>query len=164
MPGAGYISRETVVLDRTSATSGASIVATITTIEGEGLENFDELQIYIKASQILVGTAPVMDTYLYRAVVPNPDPDVDAHWTAWGHLTQMTPTLGIDDIMVAPIISGGLTNLNAAVAASRLRTSVPGPGSIYPGHWGKQIRIQEAMGGTVTTPAIYSIHFRGRIG
>lgn len=163
MPYAGAVRRETVVAARTSALSGTATVATVTTIQGEGLESFDELLVYIVSSQSLVGTAPTMDLYLQRAVVPDPNPATDAHWADFFAFLQFTTSAGLH--VTLPVSPTGASGGNTATAqdVARTESSMAARGVFY-GHWGDRIRIREKMGGTVTQAMIYSIHMTGRIG
>lgn len=159
------IKRETVVDDRTSGTTGTATVATVTEIGGLELQHFDEIMAHIKTSVSLAGTTPTMDIYFQIAVVPSPDATVDAHWDDYARFTQVTASA--DEILV--LGSGpptGAANPGSTGDVSHTRGVSQGgftQGVAFAFHFGDRIRIREVMGGTVTTAAVYDIHFTGRM-
>src|SRR3989337_4311615 len=157
------VAREKVISAQTSAASGTNVRATISRIadpNGEvvSLVLADELLVYLDVNTALVGTAPTMDIYLQMAVVPNPNPATDAHWTDIAAFAQVTTAL-VEKLLALPYTQvGAATGAGRAAANARDRTHATiTADTMYPTHWGDQIRMVEKMGGTVTTQAIYDV-------
>ena len=157
----GRTKQETLVSTRTSETTGTAVVATPTLLEGVPLDEFGELLIYLQVTTALVGTSPTMRIYLQRAVVPNPDESIDAHWTDIYCFLEITPASSQEEVVLFPIRPWGPTVQEIASWGFPREVATQVPREAYVGHWGSRIRIVEKMGGTVTTAAVYSIHATG---
>jgi len=157
------IQRATLVNERTSqASAGTATVATITEINGESLESFDQLSIYAVSSQNLAGGGTIT-IFFQRAIVPNPDPANAAHWTDWAAMPVTGSTI---NHILNSVEAKGVTSypLNGVVGAQIRQNEAMSNGQIYPVHPGDRLRIRELVAGTITTAMIYSIHVTGRIG
>src|SRR5689334_21478016 len=96
----GRTARETVISGRTAAASGTATLTevqgnetrqAVETVDGEPLDLFDELVVYLEVTAAFAGgTAPTMDLYIQRALRPNADPTVDADWDDFYHFPQVT--------------------------------------------------------------------------
>lgn len=150
--------REKVVSAETSATSGTRTVKTVTHLGGRALDEFDELEIYIEATQNLAGSSPTLDMFYQKAIRPSPDPADADDWTDYATHTQFGG--GANNIIRLPhSMSSGVPHV--ASMTRNKENEVQVAGSIVTGHWGDRLRIREKMGGTVTTPMIYNIYMTG---
>lgn len=153
---------ETVVSARTSGTSVATeTVTTVTEIEGIPLSEFDEIHVYVKSSQNIVGTGSQLTLYLQRPVVPDYAAATDAHWAdlTSSPLVSAAGTASIDAECHLPVV---FDQPDTAAVAWRTRTLAAMTASdAHVGAVGPAIRIQEKRAGTITTPLIYSIHMVG---
>ncbi len=151
--------RKKVVDARTSASSGTAVVTTITELLGHDLDEFSELLIYLDVNTALVGSTPKMDIYLQRALVEDPDPTDDTHWTDLFAFSQVAAST-VERLAHLPVdsISTQLQSGSRDIARTHAALSA---GQAVAGHWGDRIRIVEKMTNTITTKAVYDITFTG---
>ncbi len=157
------VARQKVIDAQTSAASGTNVRATVIEVTDPSgrvipLSIVDELFIYVHLTVALVGTSPTMNLYLQRAVVPDPDPTVDADWTDFYAFFQITTSLS-EFVATIPVYDMGyVSNSPGANQRNRVHATLAANTQIT-GHWGDRIRIVEKMGGTVTTQAVYDVVF-----
>src|SRR5690349_7662076 len=168
----GRTARETVIAARVAAASGTATLSVaqenesrqaVETVDGEALDLFDELAVYLEVTAAFAGgTSPTMDLYLQWALRPNADPTVDADWDDFYHFPQVvtgtTPKLYVGfEAWKAQAGASELLATGSHVAAIETLAA----DSQRPGHWGDKLRVREKMGGPVSTPCTYSLHLVG---
>ena len=163
MGGATSVHRETIVAARTSAVSGESVVTTIQDINNAELQYFDNLLVYLQVTQALQGTLPTLNLYLQQAVVPNPDPANNAHWSDLYAFPQITTETKEWLIPLPQTHASSATTRTAPVGYDRTHATLSADElRIGEGPY-DHLRLVEKLGGTVTQAAIYSLHVTGRI-
>jgi len=154
------IVRESVLTNQVSASVAGTLQrGQILTIQGIGLEEFDELFVHWLSTVSIVGTAPTIRLILQRAVRPNPDPTVDVHWDDYAAFFSSTGPA--DRILYLPMES---TGVSTGLAGTKEQARVSGSAlasQVLAGHWGDRLRVLEIVGGTITTPMTYSVYMTG---
>lgn len=160
------VRHETILAAQSSSspnnTTTYTVRKTMQSIDSLPLAEFDEITFEAQITTALIGSVPTIDLYLQRALRPNPDPTIDAHWEDIANLATATTGL-LDDITTLPVVAtliaagatmaGGHARSDRALAA---RTQVTGP-------IGDVLRIVEKISstGAITTAAVYSVHATG---
>jgi len=156
----GRTAREAVISARTCANSGTATVVTPATVDGVGLDLFDELVAFLDVTTAFVGgTSPTMDIYLQRAVRPNADPTVDADWEDLYHFTQVVSAT-LQRLVGLPAVKTVTAEPGATQGHARTLDTLAAESGL-PGHWGDKLRVREKIGGTVGTACVYSLYFTG---
>ena len=156
----GRTIRETWVDGRTSAKTGTAKVSAHESIDGKAVDGLESLLVYLDVNTKPEGTSPTLDIRLQRAVVPNPDVDTDAHWDTFLAFSRVTDSATVEKVMVA----GNLppTYIASQIDFEENRDTATAERSRV-GSFGDVIRVVEAMGGTVTTAAVWSLHVTGTL-
>ncbi|KKL99726.1 hypothetical protein LCGC14_1811510, partial [marine sediment metagenome] len=152
--------RETWVDGRTSASSGTAKVSAHRSIGGHAIDGFESVLAYLDVNTKPEGTSPTLDIRLQRAVVPNPDEDTDAHWDTFLAFSQVTDSAAVEKVAIAS--SMAITFIGSQIDFEENRDAATAERT-RPGPWGDVIRVVEAMGGTVTTAAVWSLHITGTL-
>jgi hypothetical protein len=132
-------------------TSGVATVATLQKVGDISLLYADELLISFDVETAFAGgTSPTLDVYIQQQTA-------DGTWVDLVAFDQHTDTANGKTVVLPlrhspPSPADAATNslVETALTAAQARV----------GHWGSTIRIQEEVGGTVGTAAIYSVFIR----